>query len=329
MSAISPTQTPTRRAAWRDRFSPPLVALLLAVVLFFAGGLVNPAFVNPNQAINIVRLAAFLGIIAAGQTLVIISGKEGIDLSVGAVVTLSAILVYRVTNGDNAMIPIGLLVALGAGGIIGAINGLGVAVIRIPPLVMTLGMAGVVQGTILQVTQGQLVGNIPPLMVQFISAPLVAGIAGVVFIWIALGFFMWLLLERTTFGKQLFAIGVNRTTAQLSGVRVQRVVILTYMLAGMLSGFAGFMLLAFSQTVFLNLGDQYLFPSIAAVVVGGTVLAGGKGSYWGTMSGALVLQLTDSLLRAMRLQEAYQLIVFGLTLLALLLVYGRQRNLRQ
>ncbi len=329
MSVVSPTQNPTQRGSWRDRFSPPLVALLLAVILFFAGGLINPNFLNANQAITIVRLAAFLGIIAAGQTLVIISGREGIDLSAAAVVTLSAILVYRVTNGDNAMIPVGLALALVAGGIIGAINGIGIAVVKIPPLVMTLGMAGVVQGTILQVTQGELIGRIPPLMVQLISAPLVAGIAGVVFIWIALGVFMWFLLERTTYGKQLFAIGVNRTTAQLSGVRVQWMVILTYALAGMLSGFAGFILLAFSQTVFLNLGDQYLFPSIAAVVVGGTVLAGGKGSYWGTMSGALVLQLTESLLRAMRLQEAYQLIIFGLTLLALILVYGRQRNLRQ
>jgi ribose transport system permease protein len=329
MSTISPTQTSTRRNAWRDYFSPPLVALLLAILLFFAGGLVNPEFVNLGQAINIVRLAAFLGIIAAGQTLVIISGREGIDLSAAAVVTLSAILVYRVTNGDNAMIPIGLFVALLAGGIIGAINGIGIAVIKIPPLVMTLGMAGVVQGTILQVTQGELIGNIPPLMVQLISAPLIGGIAGIVFIWIALGFLMWFLLERTVYGKQLFAIGVNRTTAQLSGVRVQLLVVMTYTLAGVLAAFAGFLLLAFSQTVFLELGQPYLFPSIAAVVVGGTVLAGGKGSYWGTMSGALVLQLTDSLLRAARLAEAYQLIVFGVVLLALILVYGRQRNLRQ
>jgi ribose transport system permease protein len=330
VSTMSPTQsTSTRSIPWRDRFSPPLVALLLAILLFLVGGIINPNFLNINQAINIVRLAAFLGIIAAGQTLVIISGREGIDLSAAAVVTLSAILVYRVTNGDNAMIPVGLLVALAAGGIIGGINGIGIAVIKIPPLVMTLGMAGVVQGTILQVTQGELVGNTPPLMVQLISAPLVGGIAGVVFIWMVLGVAMWFLLERTRYGKQLFAIGVNRTTARLSGVRVQLLVVLTYALAGMLAAFAGFILLAFSQTVFLELGQPYLFPSIAAVVVGGTVLAGGKGSYWGTMSGALVLQLTDSLLRAMRLDEAYQLIVFGIVLLALILVYGRQRNLRQ
>jgi ribose transport system permease protein len=140
---------------------------------------------------------------------------------------------------------------------------------------------------------------------------------------------MWLLLERTTYGKQLFAIGVNRTVARFSGVRVQVVVVVTYVLSGLLAGFGGFILLGFSQTVFLQLGNNYLFPSIAAVVVGGTLLSGGKGSYWGTMSGALVLTLIDSLLRAAGLEEAFQLIVFGVILLLLIAVYGRQRSLRQ
>lgn len=313
----------------RSRLSPPLIALLLAILLFFAGGQINPDFLNVTQALNIVRLAAFLGIIAAGQTLVIVSGKEGIDLSVGSVVTLGAILVFRVTNGQDALVPIGLFVALLVGAGIGLINGLGITLIGIPPLVMTLGMTGVVEGLILVVTRGKLEGNTPEIMRTLISSPLIAGIAGVVFIWILLGVAMWLLLERTTFGKQLFAVGVNRTTARLSGVRVQRVVVTTYVLSGMLAAFGGFMLLGFSQTVFLNLGAPYLFPSIAAVVVGGTVLAGGKGSYWGTMSGALVLTLIDSLLRALQLQEAYKLIVLGIILLSLISIYGRQRNLRQ
>src|SRR5690606_21364708 len=119
-----------------------------------------------------VRLAAFLGIIAAGQTLVIISGNEGIDLSVGGVVTLAAILVYRFSGGDNALLLPALGLALGAGALIGAINGLGVIVVGIPPLVMTLGMAGVIQGTILVVTQGQLIGATPPIMASAISEPL-------------------------------------------------------------------------------------------------------------------------------------------------------------
>jgi ribose transport system permease protein len=311
------------------RVPPALLALILAVILFFAGGLLNPNFVNANQAVNIIRLAAFLGIIAAGQTLVIISGNEGIDLSVGGIVTLAAILIYRISDGNDALLLPALGVALLAGTLIGLINGLGIIAINIPPLVMTLGMTGVIQGAILVVTQGELVGDTPPLLAQVIAAPGPLGIPGVVIVWVVLGLLMWLLLERTTYGKQLFAIGVNRRTARLSGVRVPQVVIATYALSGMLAAFGGFVLLGFTQTVFLNLGGPYLFPSIAAVVVGGTLLAGGKGGYFGTMSGALVLTLIESLLRAAQLQEAYQLMVFGLILLALLTIYGRQRNLRQ
>lgn len=332
----STNRTPHVLALLRRYLSPPLIALLLALLLFVVGGIFVPGFANPSQLINIARIAAFLGIIAAGQTLVIISGSEGIDLSIGSVVTLGAILVFRVTNGDNAMIPFGLAVALAAGALIGCVNGLGIVFLRIPPLVMTLGMAGVVQGLVLIYTRGELIGRTPPLMPQLFSEPTFAGIPGVIIVWIVFGLLIWVLLERTAFGKQLFAIGVNRTTARLSGVAVNRMVVLTYALSGMLAAFGGFMLLSFTQTVFLNLGQPYLFPSVAAVVVGGTALAGGKGSYFGTMAGALVLQMIASLLQALatqlqatELQEVYQNVILGVTLLALTSFYGRQRKLRQ
>jgi ribose transport system permease protein len=310
------------------RFAPPLVALILAVLLFVIGGVIRPGFVSAAQAANIIRLASFLGIIAAGQTLVIISGGEGIDLSVGAVVTLGAILTFRFSDGQNSLLLVGLLVALSAGAFIGFVNGLGIIFLRIPPLVMTLGMAGVVQGLILAVTQGQLPGGTPPVLARLISASFL-GIPGSVLIWLALSLLMWLLLARTTYGKHLFAVGVNRLAAGLSGVNVPLIVVATYTLSGLLAAFGGFVLLGFTQRVFLNLGNPYLFPSIAAVVVGGTVLAGGQGSYWGTMAGALVLTLISSLLRTMGLPEAYQLIVLGGTLVLLLSFYGRQRSLRQ
>ncbi|MCB0046595.1 MAG: ABC transporter permease [Caldilineaceae bacterium] len=311
------------------QLSPPLLALLLAIALFLLGGVLAPGFVNVEQAINIVRLSAFLGIIAAGQTLVILSGGEGIDLSIGAIVTLSAILVFRIVDGQNGMVLPALAVALLTGFLFGAINGLGITALGIPPLVMTLGMAGVVQGSILVLTQGQLVGKAAPIMSTLISRPLVLGIPGVIFIWLALGAVMWLLLERTAYGKHLFAVGVNRTASRLSGVRVPRTVLITYALSGLLSAFGGFMLLGFTQNVFLSLGERWLFPSVAAVVVGGTILAGGKGSYWGTMAGALVLTLISSLLTAVQLPEAARQIILGVTLLVLLSVYGRQRALRE
>lgn len=311
------------------RLSPPLIALLVAIALFLFGGVVRPGFVNPDQAINIVRLAAFLGIIAAGQTLVIMSGGEGIDLSIGAIVTLAAILTFRINGGQNEMVLPALAVALAAGAAIGFLNGVGVAILKMPPLVMTLGMAGVVQGLILTITQGNMIGDTAPIMSQWISRPLIFGIPGVIVIWLLLGGLIWLLLERSRYGKELFAVGVNRTTARLSGVRVPAVVMLTYTLSGLLAAFGGFILLGFTETVFLNLGGPYLFPAVAAVVVGGTAIAGGNGSYFGTMVGALVLTLISSLLTTMQLDEAYRQIILGVTLLVLISLYGRQRSLRQ
>lgn len=313
----------------RFTLNPVLIALLLALGLFLLGGVLRPGFLSSGLAINILRLAAFLAIIAAGQTLVIISGGEGIDLSVGAVVTLGAIVVSRIVSGQDALVLPALAVALLVGLGVGAINGLGITLLRIPPLVMTLAMTGVIQGVILVITQGQLSGAAAPSMNRLVSGNLVAGIPGVVVLWLLVGVGMWVLLERTAYGKQLFAIGVNRTTAWLSGVRVPLIVVLTYALSGMLAALGGFILLGYTQNVFLNLGAAYTLPSIAAVVVGGTLIAGGVGSYWGTMAGALVLTVLTSLLTNLQLPESVRQIIYGGTLLLLLSAYGRQRSLRQ
>jgi ribose transport system permease protein len=313
----------------RIKLNPIAVALLLAAGLFALGGLLNPNFANVSQAINIVQLAAFLAIIAAGQTLVIISGGEGIDLSVGAVVTLGAILVFRFANGSNAMLLPALGLALLAGALIGAINGAGIVLLGVPPLVMTLGMTGVVTGLILTITQGQLIGAPTPALKALVARPLLLGVPGVVPLTLALGGLMWLLLERTPYGKQIFAIGANRTTARLSGVNVAGVLVATYALSGLLAALGGVVLLGSTENVFLNLGARYTLPSIAAVVVGGTLIAGGIGSYWGTMAGALVLTMLTSLLTSRQLPESTRQIVYGLTLLALLAIYGRGRGLRQ
>ncbi|BBL80913.1 ribose ABC transporter permease [Rubrobacter xylanophilus] len=313
----------------RPRMDPVLIALLLAGGLFALGSVLQPGFGSYDQATNILRLAAFLGIVAAGQTLVIISGGEGIDLSVGAVVTLGAILVFRLGTGEAGGALPALAIALGVGLLIGAANGLGITLLKIPPLVMTLGMAGVVQGLILVITRGELRGETPELLTRLVSGSLFFGIPGVVLVWVALGVLMWLLLWRTPYGRQLFAVGVNRTTARLSGVRVPAVIVATYALSGMLAALGGAILLGYTRQVFLNLGDPYTLPSVAAVVVGGTLLAGGVGSYAGTMAGALVLTLLTSLLTALDLPESARQIVYGLTLLALLSLYGRQRALRE
>ncbi len=318
----------------RIPISPPLAALVLAVILFLLSGFLPNGFgtnmdVATAQATNITRLAVFLGVIAAGQTLVIISGSEGIDLSAGSVVTLTAIFTYVLVKGNDDKVLLALLLSLFVGAFIGLLNGAGVTFLKISPFVMTLGMAGVVKGLIIIVNHGNVSGKVAPIMTKLIARPLVFGIPGAIIIWIIFGILIWLLLERTAFGRNLFAIGVNRITAKLSGVNVTGMNLATYSLAGALAGFGGFLLVGNTGVVFISLGDPYLFPSIAAVAVGGTLLSGGKGSYWGTMAGAVVLTLITSLLTTMQMPESVRRMVLGGTLLLLISIYGRQRSLRQ
>ena len=320
----------------RFTISPPIAALILAVVLFLLSGLLPNSYgsdvkVALSQATNILRLSVFLGVIAAGQTLVIISGFEGIDLSAGSIVTLTAILTYVLVKGQDNMVLPALLVSLVVGALIGLLNGTGITFLKISPFVMTLGMSGVVTGAIIILNHGNVSGKVAPIMTRLIARPIAPGIPipNAIIIWIVFGILMWLLLERTTFGKNLFAIGVNRVTAKLSGVNVTRMNLSTYSLAGLLAGFGGFLLVGNTGVVLIQLGQPYLFPSIAAVAVGGTLLSGGKGSYWGSMAGAIVLTLITSLLTTMQMPDSVRRMVLGGTLLILISIYGRQRALRQ
>jgi len=320
----------------RISISPPVAALLLAIILFLLSGLLPNGYgsdlaVAKSQATNILRLAVFLGVIAAGQTLVIISGSEGIDLSSGSVVTLTAILTYVIVNGANEKVLLALLVSLAVGALIGLLNGIGITFLKVSPFVMTLGMAGVVTGAIILINHGNVSGKVAPIMTRLVARPLSPSlqIPNAIIIWILFGVLMWLLLERTTFGKNLFALGVNRVTARLSGVNVTGMNLATYALAGALAGFGGFLVVGNTGVVFIALGQPFLFPSIAAVAVGGTLLSGGKGSYWGTMAGAIVLTLITSLLTTMQMPDSVRRMVFGGTLLILISIYGRQRALRQ
>ena len=328
MTETTPNNTQIISKKKKFRISPPVAALLIALVLFLLSGLLPNGFNDwasaARQGLNILRLASFIAIIGAGQTLVIISGSEGIDLSAGSLVTVGAMLTYVLVNGNNNLILPVLLLVLATSAFVGLINGLGIMYLKISPFVMTLGMAGVVQGAIILLTKGYYDGKVPPIMTRIIARDLVGGIPGMIFVWIIIT----LILERTRFGKQLFAIGVNRTTARLSGVRVNRMVILTYVIAGALAGFAGFLLVGYTQNAGPNLGNQYLFPSIIAVAIGGTQMSGGKGSYFGTIAGAIVIQLITSLLTTMQLPQALQQIIFGSLLLVILVVYGREKGLR-
>ncbi len=307
---------------------PVVVAALIAVLLIAIGGILRPGFASPDQIVDMLRVASFLGIIAIGQTIVVLSGGEGIDLSVGTVATLGAILASRTMAGDDAMIVPGVLLALGVAALIGLANGLGIVALKIPPFVMTLGMLGVVGGLILVVTGGRADGRAAPALVSLVNGRDVLGLPGILIVWLVLGVAVTLVLRRTVFGARLYAIGTSREAARLSGVPVRRVTVSAYVLSSLFAALGGIAMVGYSQQVFLNLADDLTLPSIAAVVIGGTLVAGGVGGYLGSAVGAIVLTVLTSLLTTLAMPEWARIVVQGVVLIALLAVYGRQRRLR-
>lgn len=317
-------------ARWRSHWwrNPIVIAAGLAIALIAIGQVISPGFGSYGQIISMLRVASFLGIIAIGQTIVIISGGEGIDLSVGKVATFAAIVASRTMMGDNANMLKGILLALGAAAVIGLVNGLAIVYLHIPPFVMTLGMLGVVHGLILAYTGGVADGRAAPALTALVNGQVFAGIPGVLFVWAALAIGVTWLLRRTKAGWDLYAVGTNRTAAQLSGIRVNRTVIGAYVASAVFAGLGGIFMVGYTQTVFLNLADNLTLPTIAAVIIGGTLISGGYGTYIGSAIGAVVLTVLTSLLTTLRMPESSRTVVNGVVLVALLALYGRGRRLR-
>jgi ribose transport system permease protein len=307
---------------------PLLIASVLIVALLILGEAISPGFASPQQILRLLIVAALLGIVAAGQNLVILGGREGIDLSVGGVASLSAIVAGNVMNGADAGIPLAVLACVATGALFGLANGLGVTLLRIPPLVMTLGMLGVLQGLLVVIRQGIPSGRAAPALSEFVTRSFLLGLPGIIWLWLLIGIVMALLLTRTVFGHRIYAIGSNEQAAYMAGVPVKGVRIALFMLSGVFAAIAGLCLLGYSGLSFANVGELYILPSIIAVVLGGTPLSGGKGGYSGTMAGALLLVILQSILTTVNIAESGRQMVFGATLLLLMLFYGRGMAMR-
>jgi ribose transport system permease protein len=305
------------------------MAVAIALLIFVIGGIVNRSFIAPSNIGSILSMAVLLGFAAAGQTLVIIVGGEGIDLSVGAVMSLGAVIAAETIKGHNSMIVPALIFVVAAGAVVGAINGAGVLIARIPPLVMTLAMANVVTTVQLIYTRGTPTGS-PGSILAFIGTKrLLPILPWLVILGVLMVVLMHLVFQRTTYGKQLYATGSNLNASYLSGVKVNLVKGLAYTASGILSAVAGYWLIAYNNFVYVNMGAAYVLPSVAAVVIGGTSLAGGEGSYTGTMIGAIVLTTLGSLLVLLHTDEAGRQIINGVVLIILLAAYTRQPSIRQ
>ncbi|MGI9254349.1 MAG: ABC transporter permease [Thermomicrobiales bacterium] len=323
--AAVPDAGPDASRDWLRRNRATIIPYLLIALLLVVAAIRTPGFVTPGNVQQQLVLASYLAVIAGGQTLVILTG--GIDLSIAWNLNLSAILLTQLSAGMSPWAA--LAIALGSSALVGFINGMGIAWLRIPSLVMTLGMNAVLAGFTLVYTNGSPQGDAP----QF-ARELAVGKIGRTLNWaiVFLAIFaaaMIFLLRRTVYGRRLYAIGNNPKAAYLSGVPVRRVLIVAYTLCGLCAGIGGVMLTGYSAQSYLGMGDPLVLQSIAAVVIGGTSILGGSGGYGGTIAGAITVVLLQNVLQIVGIRPAGQQILYGLIILIMLFVYGRGARVRE
>ena len=298
---------------------PLLVLLVLLVALLIATNIASPGFLLPGNFSTTLLSAGPLGMLAAGQTVVILTG--GIDLSVTATATIAAFFLaqYGGTNGFVAV-----LGALGIGLLVGLINGIGVGPFGVSPLIMTLGMSGIITGLLtVWSTTASNTPVVPDLIRQVGSGKWFSYLPIDVVIWAVLTLGLMVLLRGSGFGRVVYAVGANPVASDLAGIRTWQVLLAVYSLCGLLSAGAGILLAGYAGAVDTALATSYLLPSVAAVVIGGTSILGGSGGYGGTIVGVLILTVLGSLLTLLNISEALRQILYGAIVLGLAWVYAR------
>jgi ribose transport system permease protein len=297
------------------------ILLLLAV-----GSLYSTSFLSPEYLLQQLKVASFLGVIATGMMMVILLGH--IDLSVPWAVATGAMMACAAAAHGPVGAALAIPFGLACGVAIGTVNGIGVAFLRIPSMIITLATNAVAQGLMVAYTGGFSPQDSASAAMRYIATGfLLPGVPNAVVIWVLVGGAAVFMLTRTSFGRAIYGIGNSERAAYLSGLPTRRVVLGVFALAGGLSALGGILLAGYASKAAQAMGDAYLLPAIAAVVLGGTSILGGRGSYLGTVAGAILITLLQSILSVMQMPEAGRQIVFGIVIVVMLLAYGRNKKL--
>ncbi len=281
--------------------------LIVLALLCLAMALLSPVFFTPTNLLNILTVASVLIILAIGQTTVILTA--GIDLSIGAVVSICGVMTAMLMRA-GAPFPIAILGAVALGSLCGLLNGLMVAVVRLPAFVATYGMMWVASGFALVLLNGIVLSAFEPNF-RFLGTGNLVGIPMPVVIMAVFWLATYLLLRRTTFGRALYAVGANPEAARLSGIKKDLTLIRAYLLSGFMSGLGAVVLVARVNASEPNMGDAYLLPTVAAVVIGGTSLFGGQGGIVGTLIGALIMTIVQNGMVLLGVKSEWQTFVLG------------------
>jgi ribose transport system permease protein len=307
------------RVLFRDRPIIPLVGLLAILILVIR--ILRPEVINPGWVGVVVRAAIPLSILGACQTITFLTG--GIDLSVGAVASMTGFFVATLV-GDQGLI-LAMAIALAFALLTGFVTGIGVGVFRVHPLIMTLGMSLVVLGlaNVWQRMMVQTGAGVPAAFRWIGSGTLWDVIPYSLLVWVPIAALVMFMLRRTGYGRQLYAIGDNPIASRLAGTRSWRVLVVLYMISALLAGIAGFLFSGLTNVANVNLVDSSVLPSVAAAVIGGTSIMGGRGGFGGTIVGALILTVLASLLSALGYPEPVRQILFGAIIVAVAAAYTR------
>jgi ribose transport system permease protein len=316
--------TPNREdrliARWRRSLGETgatLAVFALSIILILASRAISPAFGGWNEARAILVLSSFVMAVAFGQGLVILLG--GLDLSVASVMTFGGVLTFSWIGSSAPALLWGVPAVLIVTALVGVVNGVGITLLRVPPFIMTLAVGIIVYSICLGFTAGTPNGQASPVLSAIYTERLF-DVPLIVYLMVVAAVVGHLFQSHTPFGRKLYAIGTSDAAAYIAGLGVRRLTIATYAIAGAASGLAGIMMVGYAGGATLTMGQPYMLPSIAAVVVGGTSILGGSGRFLGTVGGAILLTTISTIIGALEMQEGLRTMIYGIVILIALLL---------
>ena len=301
-------------SSFLQRYGIIIAFLVLCVIL----SSLSHYFLTPSNILNVVRQTSINGILALGMTMVVLT--RGIDLSVGSVLALSGIVTASLVTGIHAQnLWIAAAAGLGVGMACGLVNGLLVAKLAIPPFVATLGMLSIGRGLTLIYSGGMPVADLSRTFL-WIGQGDIFGIPVPIFFFLGVFILLWIVLNKTTFGRYVYAVGGNEKSAKTAGIGTKKIIVMVYVISGLLAALGGLILTARTTSGLPQAGQSYELDAIAAVVIGGTSLAGGVGTIQGTLFGALIIGVINNGLNLLGVSSFYQQVVKGCIIIGAVLL---------
>jgi len=283
----------------KTRIKPIFITIIFTVILWIFGCIISPRMFSVNYIIQQIYIASFLGIIACGTTLVILLGH--IDLSIPWTLTTAAIVSSGLLEKGSA---VAILAGLSIGLFSGLFNSIGIVLLRVPSMIWTLGVSYVLLGFSVYLTGGYQPKGKPIAFMRYLAVGRTfLGIPNAIIVWLVISIVVIIFLKKTKYGRYIYAIGLSEKASYLSGINTSLMTTLVFCIAGISNAFAGMMLAGYANQAYQAMGDKYPMQAIAAVVIGGTSILGGIGSYSGTIAGVILITLISSLLSIMQIPE--------------------------